>query len=473
MKRFLYFFIFAFVVLKMLALAGCANIIPPTGGPRDSLPPVLLKSDPEDYAHRFNEKIITFNFNEYIDLRDIRNELIVSPVPKLDPTVEAKLKVVTIKIKDTLEPNTTYSFNFGNSVRDINEGNILKNFTYVFSTGNHIDSAEFSGRVLLAASGKIDTTLIVMLHRHLDDSAVAKERPRYIARLDSSGNFRFRYVEPGTYALYALKDEGGQKKYTTKTQMFAFADSPIIVKPDYVPVILYAYQDTSGSKPVKKSTGKPATAKKPEKEKEREKRLIVQLNLSNNQLDLLSNLMMVFPVPLKFFDSTKVHFKDSTFKEITQFQYVKDTSNKKITLIYKWAPETKYYLIAEKDFGEDTLGQKLLKTDTITIQTKKESDYGSVGLRFPNINLSKNPILQFLQGEAVKDSFSFRSSKMFYRKLFPPGEYELRILYDNNNNGHWDPGEFFDKHIQPEKVVPIKQKLNVRSNWDNEVDIQL
>jgi uncharacterized protein (DUF2141 family) len=455
----------------MLALGGCANIIPPTGGFRDSLPPELIKASPVNNDLHFTGKIITFNFNEYIDLKDLRQNLVVSPVPKSEPTVESKLKTLTVRLKDTLEPSTTYSLNFGNAVRDINEGNILKNFTYVFSTGAHIDSMQFSGKVILAATGKIDSTIIVMLHRHTDDSAVAKERPRYITHLDTSGRFTFHYLEPGTYAIYALKDEGGQRKYTSKTQVFAFADSPVVIQQNYTPITLYAYDDTTGSKPIKKTVAKSAASKKPEKEKE--KRLIVQLNLASNQLDLLTNLVLTFPTPLKFFDSSHVRFTDDNFKDITDFHYEKDSTNKKITFIYKWVPDTKYHLIATKEFAEDTFGNRLLKTDTIAFSTKKETDYGSVRLRFRNIDLNKNPVLQFMQGETIKESYVFGSSRTYFKKIFIPGEYELRILYDDNKNGKWDPGEFYEKHKQPEKVVPIRQKLTVKSNWDNETDIVL
>jgi hypothetical protein len=471
MNRLLYFFIAVLIIAKMAALSGCANIIPPTGGLRDSLPPTLIKAAPENKNLHFTGKIITFNFDEYVEVKDIRQNLIVSPVPKSEPTVEFKLRTVTVKLKDTLEPNTTYSLNFGRAIRDINEGNTLNNFTYVFSTGARIDSSEFSGKVIMAATGKIDSTLIVMLHRHTDDSAVAKEKPRYITHLDSGGNFRFHYLEPGTYAIYALKDEGGQRKYTSKTQVFAFADSPVVVQQNYRPVVLYAYDDTSGSKTPKKTTSKVAQSKKPDKDKE--KRLVVQLNIANNQLDLLSDLVLTFPVPLKNFDSSKVRFTDENFKDITQFHYLQDSSNKKITLLYKWTQDTKYHIIAEKEFAEDTFGARLLKTDTLSFQTKKETDYGSLRLRFPNIDLTKNPLLQFMQGETVKGIYIFGSSKMYYKKIFVPGDYDLRILYDDNKNGVWDPGEFYEKHRQPERVVPIKQKLTVKSNWDNETDIIL
>jgi len=132
----------------------------------------------------------------------------MSPVPKSEPEIESKLKTVTIRLRDTLEANTTYTLNFGNAVRDVNESNIARNFTYIFSTGSTFDSLTLSGKVILAANGKVDSTLVVMLHKNGDDSAVVNEKPRYLARLDSSGNFRFRNLPWGTFYIYALQDQG-------------------------------------------------------------------------------------------------------------------------------------------------------------------------------------------------------------------------------------------------------------------------
>ncbi|MES1160581.1 MAG: Ig-like domain-containing protein, partial [Bacteroidota bacterium] len=150
------FFIIAlsFAIISVLSNTGCANIVPPLGGPRDTLPPRLLAVTPHDSAKQFNANKIVFNFDEYIDPKDVRTELIVSPVPKVEPIVDAKLRTLTVRLKDTLEPNTTYSLNFGKAIRDVNEGNILKNFTYVFSTGDHIDGGEFAGSIILAAADK-------------------------------------------------------------------------------------------------------------------------------------------------------------------------------------------------------------------------------------------------------------------------------------------------------------------------------
>jgi hypothetical protein len=114
--------------------------------------------------------------------------------------------------------------------------------------------------------------------------------------------------------------------------------------------------------------------------------------------------------------------------------------------------------------------------DTLSFQTKKDIEYGEVRIRIPNLDLSRNPVLQFIQGDAVKYSYRFVNRKEFKVQLFAPGEYELRLLFDDNKNGIWDSGEFFGKHRQPEKVMPIgstKKKFNVKANWDNEVDITL
>src|SRR4026207_620744 len=144
-------------------LTGCAQVVAPTGGPRDSIPPVLLTATPKEGTTNFTGKKITLEFNEYVVLDQLRENLLVSPTPKNDPYIDYKLRTVTIKIRDTLEPNTTYTINLGNAIKDLNENNPFKDYRYVFSTGSVIDSLEFSGKVQAAETGKIDSTLMVFL----------------------------------------------------------------------------------------------------------------------------------------------------------------------------------------------------------------------------------------------------------------------------------------------------------------------
>jgi hypothetical protein len=469
------FFLLLALLPPTLVQTGCANIIPPTGGPRDSLPPRLVAVHPPDSARNFTGKKIVMEFNEYVQLDNVQENLLVSPVPKVNPIVDSKLRTVTVTIKDTLQPNTTYSIDFGNAIKDVNEGNILKNFTYLFTTGRALDSLQLTGKVVIAESGKTDSTLIVMLHTNHDDSAVIKEKPRYVARTNKDGTFTFRNLPPGSFALYALKDEGGQRRYLSKSQLFAFADTPVTPKVSPQPVTLYAYtekEDTAKTGGPGSTTPRTAVKTNNNKKADQDKRLRIETNLSNNELDMLGNLELRFPTPLKFFDSTKVKFTDAKYTPITNYHFIIDTSNKKITLAYNWTENTPYNLIFDKDFTEDTLGHKLTRTDTLAFHTKKESEYGLIRLRLLNLDLSKNPVLQFVQGDQVKFAYPM-AGREFYAKLFLPGEYDLRILYDENKNGVWDAGQFFGKHRQPEKVLPISRKLNVKANWDNIVDITL
>jgi hypothetical protein len=464
--------LFSFLLITNgIGISGCANIIPPTGGARDSLPPVLLEARPDDSTVNFGAGRISFVFNEYVEVSNLQENLIVSPTPKIMPIVESRLRTVTVRIKDTLEPNTTYSINFGNAIRDINEGNELKDFTYIFSTGPTFDTLTLSGKVILAETGGIDSTLIVMLHTNLDDSAVIKDRPRYYTKVDRDGNFRFRYLPAGTFNIYALKDQG-MRRYQNKDQLFAFANQPIKTGPGAQPVTLYAYREQAGAAGTAGANTTGAQRAPRNNNASQDKFLRLTTNIENEQLDMLGNLEIRFPNPLKTFDTTKVRFTDEQFNDITARSISLDSTRRLVTLRHGWLGNTAYNVIVDKDFAEDSAGRKILRNDTLNFRTRREADYGSLKLRFINLELEKNPVLLFIQNDQVKHTHVFTSRDVVIR-LFPPGEYELRILFDENRNAKWDPGEFFGKHKQPEKVMPISRRLNVKPNWDNEVDIRL
>ncbi|MFI5133695.1 MAG: Ig-like domain-containing protein [Chitinophagales bacterium] len=464
------FILLIILISQILVQTGCANIIPPSGGPRDSLPPVLVKASPGDSTKNFKDSKISFSFDEFIDLQNVRENLIVSPTPKNDPSswVTFKLNTVTVKPKDTLEPNTTYSLNFGNAIRDYNEGNVLKNFTYIFSTGNFIDSLELHGKVVLAEDGKPDSTLIVMLHRSEDDSAVMKERPRYISKLDNRGNFVFRNLPHGTFYLYAMKDEGGVYRYDPR-QLFAFADKPVRAEQKNDSIILYAYVENQTPQAPALSG---VSIRRPQAGAA-EKRLRFQTNLATNKMDLLDDFMMTFELPLRSFDSSKIRFSsDSSFTPVNNYHFEKDSTKKKIKLKYSWKENTLYHLILDKEFAEDTTGKKLLKTDTLSFTTRKKEEYGALSIHFRSFDPSVNPVLFFIQNGEVKRSFPL-SSADFSQSLFLPGDYEMGILYDKNKNGKWDSGEFFGKHKQPEIVKPVERRITVKPDYENEFEIAL
>ena len=143
-----------------------------------------------------------------------------------------------------------------------------------------------------------------------------------------------------------------------------------------------------------------------------------------------------------------------------------------MSINYPWKEQSQFRLILPKDAILDTGGNGLVKTDTLRFSTKKEADYGSIRLRFSNINLQKHPVLQIFQSDKLVESIPLTSYELV-RKLFRSGSYELRILYDANQNGVWDTGSFGKIKKQPETVQLITKPLAVRANWDNEVNIGL
>jgi uncharacterized protein (DUF2141 family) len=446
-------------------LVACGQQVAPTGGPKDSIPPKLVMAVPEVNAKNFKSDRITLYFDEYVTLDNPFEKITYSPIPKINPNTDGKLRAVTIKIKDTLEPNTTYSIDFGESIKDVNEGNILKNFNYAFSTGAYIDSAFFTGQVFLAETGLIDSTLVAVLHNNLDDSAVAKIKPRYFARLKGDGSFLFRNLKPGNYNLFAIRDQNGDRKYDQSSELIAFLNNTINIGTD-TSTTLYAFEAERTDTPIVKKSSAKQAAKKTE-----DRRLRFSNNFDGGRQDLLSDLIFTSEHPLKLFDSTKVQLTDFEFKAIPNFSISKDSTNKKITIKTAWKEGAKYNLIIQKDAASDTLDNAILKTDTLSFNAKKESDYGSVDLKIENFDSTLHPIV-FLN----KNSKTFLKQSLIknrYRvKLFEPGDYEVKILFDLNNNGKWDTGDYWKK-IQPERVVARKKPISIRANWDNEILVDL
>lgn len=466
MRRVIFFFLFiALILFTQIFTVGCANIIPPTGGPRDSIPPVLISANPKDSITNFKGNRITLTFDEYIDLQDVQNNLLFTPLFETVPVVEVRLKTINVRLRDTLEANTTYTFNFGNAIKDINEGNPFREFTYTFSTGAYLDSLQLKGRVLLAETGKIDTTLTMVLHTDFTDSAVAKNRPRYAARLDSSGSFIFRNLPRDTFAIYAIGEAGTIRRYTSPAQFFAFADAPVVAG-STEPMVLYAYQEDN-----RPATPRTTTQQAPRANTAAERRLRYSLNLNNNQQDLLSDLVFTFERPLRNLDTTKLRLTtDSTFTPLAEYTVRTDTTGKQLHIATRWQEGQRYNLIVDSTFAEDTTGRRLAKSDTVRFNTRKRSDYGRIELRLRNADTAQNPVLQFVQSDKVVFAVPIKSG-LFVQELFVPGDYELRLLYDRNGNGIWDAGRFYEGKRQPEIALPIDRNVNVKADYENEFDI--
>ncbi len=456
------------ILISVITLAGsCANIVPPSGGYRDSLPPRLVMALPKDSAVNVKSKNITLTFDEFVTLDNAIENIIYSPVLKTMPSADYKLRNVTIRFRDSLEPNTTYSIDFGKAIQDVNENNVARDFRYVFSTGPTIDYNSYAGKVIVAETGKVDSTLWVVLHRDLSDSAIQKLSPRFYTRLNGKGEFIFKHLPAGTFAAYVV-NKGSYNKIFDSTELFAFRNSPLMINGNSTGDTLYAF--IQSPKPEKTSSNAGA-ALLPSMRDDRRLRYIPILD--NGQQDLMSNLPLLFNRKLFSVDTTKIHLLDTNYRAITGYAVQLDTSRKKLIIGYAWKENTVYKLILQKEALADTNAVTLPKADTLTITSRKETEYGTVRFRFLNLDTALHPIIQLIKNDEITAAYPI-SINDFIIKRFKPGIYDVRILYDTNKNGQWDTGHFSSgKKQQPERVVSIPRTLSIRANWDNEVTIVL
>jgi hypothetical protein len=211
---------------------SCANIVTPSGGERDVDPPVLVKAVPESGALNFNVKLIEFEFNEYIQLKDPIQKVVISPPLSQQPDFKVRKKKLMMLIKDTLLPSTTYSINFGTAISDITEGNAVQNLTYVFSTGNFLDSLSVKGSVKEMITGKPAGNVLVMLYTGQKDSLPYLQKPSYFSRTNNEGDFEINHIGMRPFQLFALKDENQNYRYDNENEWIGFLNEPVF--PDSV-----------------------------------------------------------------------------------------------------------------------------------------------------------------------------------------------------------------------------------------------
>jgi len=221
---FVYFVMLCFFVLCWFS---CAQVGSVTGGPKDFLPPKITKYSPEYKSLNVKPKKILIRFDEFIDLKNVEQKLLISPPLQEMPECKAKYKNLIIHLPDSLRDSTTYTLDFGDAIVDLNESNPILNFRYVFSTYSQIDSFGVSGKLIDAFTGKPRKDIFVMLFRNLSDSAPYKEIPYYSTRTDTSGNFNINFIKKGKFRLFALHDMNANLKFDLPNEEIAFADSII------------------------------------------------------------------------------------------------------------------------------------------------------------------------------------------------------------------------------------------------------
>jgi hypothetical protein len=215
------------IVIVISIIAGCARMAAPTGGPKDEQHPLIVEINPASYTTNFDSKLVKITFDEFIQLKDLQQNLIVSPILEKKPMIQAKGKVLNIKFEEELKDSTTYNLYFGNSVQDFNEGNPIENFQYVFSTGEYIDSMSVQGHVLNSFNLLPEEGVFVMLYNSKEDSVPFKSIPDYISKTNSEGFFRINNIRIDNYKLFCLRDLNKNYLFDMPDEDIAFTDSLI------------------------------------------------------------------------------------------------------------------------------------------------------------------------------------------------------------------------------------------------------
>lgn len=514
------------VLLLVLAMASCAKRGSITGGLKDTIAPVLKSSYPKNFNTNFKGNEIKLTFDEYIKLKDLKKQLIISPPMKNEPLIlpTSVGKFITIKINDTLQPNTTYSFNFGQSIEDNNEGNPLNQFKYVFSTGASIDSLAISGTVKDAYTKDVESFVSVMLYEVNDkfkDSVVYKEFPRYITNtLDSLKTFKLENLKAGKYLLVAMKDYGSNNKFNANKDKIAFKKQFITIPNDTVfelklfkevlpfkaqkPIqvtgnrLLFPYEGkTNGIKLTLKNKGTELpiiVTKSPKKDslqiwfkpikpdslnlavskgkynknytfkiKEQKKDTLRISAMQSGLLNYREQFTLESATPLTKFDNSKIKIinKDSVAVAFTT-KY--DEFNQKLSFDFKKEHSQNYTFKILPGALTDYL-EKTNDTLIYRLSTKPIEEYGNLKVNLQNV--SHFPVMVELTnqtGEVVATEYSEGNTKIEFN-FIEPSLYSLRAIYDDNKNKEWDSGSYLEKR-QAEEVIYLSKEIDVRANWD-------
>ena len=519
---------FIFIAFLCLVFINCANRGAPEGGPKDETPPKITKSIPENYSTNFKAKEIKIYFDEYIKIANLSKQLIISPPMKTQPEITplgSASEYIKIKIFDTLQPNTTYAFNFGNSIADNNEGNPYPYFRYVFSTGDYIDSLKVNGQISDALSRKTETFVSVMLYEMdstYTDSIVYKETPKYITNtLDSVTTFSIENIKAGKYMLLALKDKTNDYKFQQKTDKIGFYKTPINVPTDSVyslklftedidfnparpklsagEKIEFGYQGDYKEMRIKILTETPedfeSVITKDKKtdtlyywykplleldslvfkvshtsiEKEFSVRLrkmdrdSLTINASpNGNIGYDEDFQISGTTPISVFESTKVTILDKDSSKVA-FTTFFDIIRNTATFKFPKTESNEYKVQVLPEAFTDFFGKK---NDTLnyTLKTSPKDSYGNLRLVLANATYPAIVQLTNDNGEVIYEKYASDSNPVDFLNI-APNKYFIRIIFDTNGNKKYDTGNYLKK-IQPEKVSHFEMENDVRAGWD-------
>lgn len=523
---------FLFLVVLVILSTNCARTGRPEGGPKDEKAPLFVTSIPPYETVKFDKKEIKINFNEYITLKDLNSQLVVSPPMKNPPLISplgSPSEFIKIKILDTLQPNTTYIFNFGDAVQDNNEGNKLENFKYVFSTGTYIDSLTTAGSIVDAKLIETPRKINVLLYKidsAFNDSIIYKKKPNYVTSTLDTTVFKFTNIRKGNYLMLALQESISDYIFNPVIDKIGFITDTIQLPRDSIvkkSIILFKeeqpYQFKRGKEISKgkiefgfegdaKNMQIKVLSEVPEDFKSVSKFEVdkdtlnfwftpfeadslnfevsnnnfsdtLTVRLRKNKIDSLvmnssiknilnfrDTLFLTSNNPIVKIDTSKINLFDKDTIAVNFSAFLSEKENK-IAFIFDKQPKQKYSFTAFPDAFNDVY---LDQNDTLkyNFNTKEIEDYGRITLNVNNVN-SKNLIVELLTGtknfQVIQRNFISNSESIVF-DLLEPKKYTIRVIIDENKNNKWDTGNYL-KRILPERILYHKEINNadLRANY--------
>jgi len=533
-KRTIFLTVPGLVFFYSLFLISCASVQSPTGGPRDTIQPVIVKELPKNLTRNFTGTKIEIEFDEFVKLSNEFTEISVSPAMDIPPAYKARKEILQISFEEELQKNTTYTINFGKAIADVNEGNILKNYSYVFSTGNEIDSLSISGKVISSLTKQNLKDVTVFILPISQDSLFGKKKASFFTTTDTSGSFKLSNLRADKYRIYALNEQGGDRIYNGNSEEIGFLNEPINLNKDTSNIELRVFKEVpkifsvldrkiesdgrvslTFNKPIQDPSVnilEPAglnTSKTVEFSNTRDSAIIwlpeltfdslkVAVNSKEKSLDTVilrrnkkdtytpllnitdniigtkirpgSELAMKFSSPIKSYDDKLISILEDSIA-IKGFEIVKNEKNPRTyNLKYPWKLKKQYILRLENNAFSDILENKT-KAYARKFELDSEDNYGSISIKITVPDTSKNYIIQWL-GDNDKALRQDRISKntLLNYTRYPTAKYRIRVIYDANNNGEWDTGNVILKR-QPENTWTFDKTITLRPNWDLEENV--
>ncbi len=504
---------------------SCAIVKAPTGGNKDTIPPIALGSIPKNYTKNFVGDRVTILFNEFIKIKDQNSSVQVSPEPEKTASIKVVKKSIEIRFKSPLEKNRTYAINFGNSIIDYNEGNTLDNYRYVLSTGPYIDSLKISGTVSDALDTAIKKDVYVIIQPANSDTAIYKSKPFLFTTTDKEGTFTLENLPSGNFNIYALEESNKNKRFDSKAEHIAFINNVIHLKKDTSGINLHLFLENDTSLKVLKKNLKDGLLKvlftqpsdsleftpKPEmkskeyiienhgrgdtvfvwlpdpnqdsvvlliKRKNHNPIELVQQNFNkpkkitpfttedNIKQDILTPnipLEITFSRPVSKLDFNKIQIVEDSLKYNADSIIQSDLSSRRYRIYYAWVTGKRYNLQLEKNTLTDIYGGKNQGYDH-GFNLGEDKNYGIINLKI-TVPIKGNYLIELLDEsfQPLQKKVVTSDATLPYKYIIP-GKYRFRITYDTNKNGRYDTGDL-SKKIQPERIVNSKE-ITVRANFE-------